>query len=482
MRIEELEPKEVWRYFQEITQIPRPSKKEEKITAYIHQFAKENNLRFVTDAIGNTVIYKPATKGKENSPVTILQSHLDMVCEKNSDVEFNFDTDPIEAYVDHGWVKARGTTLGADCGIGVAIAMAILASNKMEHPALEALFTIDEETSMSGAENLDSTILSGKYLINLDSEDEGEVFIGCAGGIDTVADFAVKETVATVRYTPLRIDIKGLQGGHSGDDINKGFANANRVLARLFFEKWNDFNIEIVNIEGGNLRNAIPREASCVFQMPGAETNKFKEVFRDYISVLRAEYAVIEPDMRIELHDQVAFSNKVFDDKFIKDVINSIVVVPNGVIDMSQDIADFVETSTNLASIKRIDNVLRVVTSQRSSVESKKQLLSQIIEELFVRYGATVFHSHDYPGWTPIPKSELLTFFCDSYKRLFDHEMAVKAIHAGLECGLILEKYPNLEMVSVGPTLKRVHSPDEKIEIETVDMFWRLIVDTLKTI
>lgn len=482
MKIVDLEPKEVWRYFQEITQIPRPSKKEEKITEYLHQFAKENNLRFVTDAIGNTIIYKAATKGKENSPVTILQSHLDMVCEKNADVAFNFDTDPIDAYVEDGWVKARGTTLGADCGIGVAIAMAILASKEMAHPALEALFTIDEETSMTGAENLDSTVLSGKYLINLDSEDEGEVFIGCAGGVDTVANFTVKERAATTGYVPFRMDVKGLQGGHSGDDINKGFANANRALARLFFEHWSGFNFELVQIEGGNLRNAIPREASCVFQVPEKEVGKLKEVFGDYASVLRAEYAVTEPDMSVELSEEVDFSHTVFEDAFIKDVITAIMVVPNGVTDMSQDIAGFVETSTNLASIKRNGDTLRVVTSQRSSVESKKQLLAQIIEELFTRYGASVAHSHGYPGWTPIPKSELLTLFCDSYKRLFGREMAVKAIHAGLECGLILEKYPNLEMVSVGPTLRRVHSPDEKIEIKTVDMFWRLMVDTLNTI
>lgn len=482
MKIEELEPQAVWRYFQEITQIPRPSKKEGKITEYLHKFAQENNLRFAIDAVGNTVIYKPATKDKETVPVTILQSHLDMVCEKNSNVEFNFDTDPIEAYVDNGWVKARGTTLGADCGVGVAIAMAVLASKTIAHPALEALFTVDEETSMTGAENLDSTILHGRYLINLDSEDEGEVFIGCAGGIDTVADFTVKEKAATVGYVPLHMEVRGLQGGHSGDDIHKGFANANRVMARLFFERWSDFHFEIVGMEGGNLRNAIPREATAVFQLPQAEVEKFKNAFQEYAAVVKREYAVSEPDMSVELFAASSFSNTVFESQFIKDVITSIMVVPNGVTDMSQDIAGFVETSTNLASIKRVDNTLKVVTSQRSSVESKKQLLAQVIEELFKRYGASVSHSHGYPGWTPIPQSELLTKFCESYKRLFGREMAVKAIHAGLECGLILEKYPNLEMVSVGPTIRRVHSPDEKIEIETVDMFWRLLVDTLNNI
>ncbi|MEG2281979.1 MAG: aminoacyl-histidine dipeptidase [Rikenellaceae bacterium] len=482
MIITDLEPKEIWRYFYEITQTPRPSKKEEKITAYIHKFATEQGLSFKTDKIGNTVIYKPATKGKEGSPITILQSHLDMVCEKNADVEFDFENDPIDAYVEDGWVKARGTTLGADCGIGVAIAMAILASKTIAHPALEALFTIDEETSMSGANNLGSSILSGKYLINLDSEDEGEIFIGCAGGIDTVASFEVKEKPATQGYIPMRIDVRGLQGGHSGDDINKGFANANRALARLFFENWNDFHFEIINIEGGNLRNAIPREAFCSFQLHRDEADRFKETFSRYVKILKSEYSITEPDMEISLSLENEFSNSVFDDKFIKDILTSIVVTPNGVTAMSPDIPNFVETSTNLASVKRVGKELHIVTSQRSSVESRKIALSKVMEELFVRYGAHVTHSHGYPGWTPITKSELLTHFCESYKKLFGRDMAVKAVHAGLECGLILEKYPDLEMVSVGPTLRRVHSPAEKIDIKTVDMFWRLMVDTLEKI
>ncbi|MBE9488432.1 MAG: aminoacyl-histidine dipeptidase, partial [Bacteroidetes bacterium] len=462
--------------------IPRPSKKEEKVIEYLINFAKNNSLQYFQDEIGNVIITKPATKGMENSPITILQSHIDMVCEKNSDVDFDFDNDPIQTFVEDGWVKAKGTTLGADCGIGVAITMAILTSKDIAHPAIEALFTVDEETGMTGANNLTAGVLKGKYLINIDSEDEGEIFVGCAGGVDTLASFSVKNEKATSFFTPLRLQIKGLQGGHSGDDINKGFANANRLLVRFFFEQWENFKFEISKFDGGNLRNAIPREAYCDFAVSSSDVEVLAKAFKEYTDTVKAENSTKEPTMELTIEPLSKSFDEILDSKLAHDIICSMVVIPNGVVAMSQDIANFVETSTNLASVKHIDDKIVVVTSQRSSVESRKNSLAQVLNQLFTRYGAEVEHSDGYPGWTPIPSSELLNRFCESYKRLFGKEIAVKAVHAGLECGLILEKYPNLEMVSVGPTIRRVHSPDEMVDIKTVDMFWELMVDTLKTL
>lgn len=481
-KITDLKPAVVWRFFDEITKIPRPSKKEGKINAYLHKFAEDRGLSYKTDEVGNTVIYKAASEGMENKPVVILQSHVDMVTEKNGDVDFDFDNDPIRAYVDGEWVKAEGTTLGADCGIGMAVALAVLDSVDIQHPAIEALFTVDEETGMTGAKYIGTSLLTGKYFINLDSEDEGEVFIGCAGGIDTLAYYEVAEERPKHGLITFRAAVRGLQGGHSGDDIHKGYANANRLLARFVFEKWNEFWMELTGFDGGNLRNAIPREAECILRVPPDQAPAFRVAFEEYSAAVKKEYEDTEPDMELTLDSIEKVPLTVWSRDTSLNIISAIVKVPNGVVSMSPSIPDFVETSTNLASVKQTGSEVVITTSQRSSVEEDKMALAAEMEKIFDRYGAKVEHSDGYPGWTPNPDSELLEIFKESYRALFGRNIAVKAIHAGLECGLILEKYPKLDMVSVGPTIRRVHSPDEKIEIATVDMFWRLMLEVLKKI
>ncbi len=475
--IKELEPSSVWGYFYEITQIPRASKKEDKILDYLIRFAKTHSLEWKQDKIGNIVIKKKATN--DSSGTVILQSHVDMVCEKNNDVVFNFDTDPIQAYIDNGWVKAKGTTLGADCGIGVAVQLAILAAEDLEHPALECLFTVDEETGLTGAFGLGDDMLTGNYLINLDSEDEGEIFIGCAGGIDTVAEFEYSEIpLPDDNMKTLKLEIKGLQGGHSGDDINRGLANSNILLARFLHSVMDKYGVLLSDIDGGNLRNAIPREAMACVAVPASHEEELKKAFFDYFQVVKAEYHVTEPDIQFNIKQSGSRQSAIAPD-IARNLINAMFVCPNGVIAMSQDIENFVETSTNLASVKIKDGRIVISTSQRSSIESKKQYVSRMVATVFRTYGANVVFSEGYPGWTPVISSPLLVVFKDIYYRLFNEQAKVKAIHAGLECGLFLKKYPQLEMISIGPTIKKVHSPGEMLNIETVDKFWRLLVNSL---
>ncbi len=475
--IKELEPSAVWEYFYEITQIPRASKKEDKILDYLIRFAKTHSLEWKQDKIGNIVIKKKATN--DSSGTVILQSHVDMVCEKNNDVVFNFDTDPIQAYIDNGWVKAKGTTLGADCGIGVAVQLAILAAEDLEHPALECLFTVDEETGLTGAFGLGDDMLTGNYLINLDSEDEGEIFIGCAGGIDTVAEFEYSEIpLPDDNMKTLKLEIKGLQGGHSGDDINRGLANSNILLARFLHSVMDKYGVLLSDIDGGNLRNAIPREAMACVAVPASHEEELKKAFFDYFQVVKAEYHVTEPDIQFNIKQSGSRQSAIAPD-IARNLINAMFVCPNGVIAMSQDIENFVETSTNLASVKIKDGRIVISTSQRSSIESKKQYVSRMVATVFRTYGANVVFSEGYPGWTPVISSPLLVVFKDIYYRLFNEQAKVKAIHAGLECGLFLKKYPQLEMISIGPTIKKVHSPGEMLNIETVDKFWRLLVNSL---
>ena len=475
--IKELEPSSVWGYFYEITQIPRASKKEDKILDYLIRFAKTHSLEWKQDKIGNIVIKKKATN--DSSGTVILQSHVDMVCEKNNDVVFNFDTDPIQAYIDNGWVKAKGTTLGADCGIGVAVQLAILAGEDLEHPALECLFTVDEETGLTGAFGLGDDMLTGNYLINLDSEDEGEIFIGCAGGIDTVAEFEYSEIpLPDDNMKTLKLEIKGLQGGHSGDDINRGLANSNILLARFLHSVMDKYGVLLSDIDGGNLRNAIPREAMACVAVPASHEEELKKAFFDYFQVVKAEYHVTEPDIQFNIKQSGSRQSAIAPD-IARNLINAMFVCPNGVIAMSQDIENFVETSTNLASVKIKDGRIVISTSQRSSIESKKQYVSRMVATVFRTYGANVVFSEGYPGWTPVISSPLLVVFKDIYYRLFNEQAKVKAIHAGLECGLFLKKYPQLEMISIGPTIKKVHSPGEMLNIETVDKFWRLLVNSL---
>ena len=454
MLIRDLQPALVWEQFEAITKVPRPSKKEERIIEFLIDFAKSHNLEYQRDKIGNVVIRKPATAGYEERETIILQSHMDMVCEKNSDVDFDFDNEPIRAVVDGEWVRAEGTTLGADCGIGMAAAMALLLDQEAEHAPIEALFTVDEETGLTGAFNLGEGMLTGKYLLNLDSEDEGEIFIGCAGGIDTLATFAISLEPAPKNYEFYRFDVSDLVGGHSGDDINKGRANSNKITARLLLEAQQAFDGRMSYFDGGNLRNAIPREAYAVVGVPSKLKDKFEARVAQFNEEIREEFHFTEPDMRLALSPMPGVS-----------------AIPG-----------LVETSTNLASVKFTDKKKVVVTtSQRSSVESAKHYAKNAVESVFALAGADVIHSDGYPGWAPNPDSKLLKVSVECYERLFGVEPKVKAVHAGLECGLFLEKYPHLEMVSFGPTLRGVHSPDERLEIATVDKFWRHLKEIVKS-
>ena len=474
--ITNLEPRIVWEQFDAITRVPRPSKKEGRIIEFLVDFARKHNLEYKKDAIGNVVMRKPATPGFENRPTVILQSHMDMVCEKNSDVEFDFDRDPIRTRIDGGWVRAEGTTLGADCGIGMAAALAVLIDPSVEHGPVEALFTVDEETGLTGAFELGEDMLTGKYLVNLDSEDEGEIFIGCAGGIDTVATFRYTMEEAPKNYAFFRVDVSDLQGGHSGDDIDKGRVNSNKTVARLLWDGMQSYELKLSWFDGGNLRNAIPREAYAIFGVPVRFKDEFIKRYKLFAADLEAEFRLREPNFKITLNEMPQV-DRVLDARTQFGLVYSLVGVPNGVIAMSFAVPGLVETSTNLASVKFVgDDRIVVTSSQRSSVESAKTYVMQMVESVFALAGADVAHSDGYPGWTPDPQSALLAKTVDAYKRLFGADPKVRAIHAGLECGLFLE------MVSFGPTLRGVHSPDERLEIATVPKFWDLLLEVLKTV
>lgn len=483
MTIKDLKPSAIWGYFYDITQIPRPSKKEEKIRAYLLDFAKKFNLQAKQDKVGNILITKPATPGKEDLPTIILQSHVDMVCEKNSDIEHDFDNDPIETIIDGDWVKANGTTLGADNGIGVAAQLAVLASDEIAHGKIEAFFTIDEETGLTGANALEKDFLTGNLLVNLDTEEEGEIYIGCAGGKGTKAYFDYKKKDIPKKYFWFRVMVKGLRGGHSGSDIDKGFGNANKILARFLKSiSGKKYDMVLSEIGGGNLHNAIPREA---FALLGVK-EKYKEDIRiklnTFLADIQNELKHTEPNLDIEL-ESVQIPSKVINKKTTEKLILTLNACPHGVIGMSHDIPGLVETSTNLASVKMLpDNQIEIVTSQRSSVESQKKYVINMVSSTFELAGAKVVHNEGYPAWQPNAESKLLKLAQREYKTLYNKDPKVKAIHAGLECGLFLEKYPNLDMISIGPDMTDVHSPDEKMKISSVGKFWNFLVKILENI
>ena len=480
-QLTKLQPEKIWYYFNEILQVPRPSKKEEKIAAYLMNFAKTHHLEAKQDEIGNVLISKPATKSFEALQTVVLQSHLDMVCEKNSDKTHNFDTDPIEARIEGEWIKANGTTLGGDDGIGIAASLAILASNDIEHGAIECLFTVDEETGLSGAFALSTDLLKGKILLNLDSEDEGEIFIGCAGGKDTVAELSYTTIPTPENNTAFIVKILGLTGGHSGDDINKGLGNANKLLNRFLWEANNKYTIHLAEINGGNLRNAIPREAYAVFTVAKDKATAVLADAKKHNEIIRFEYRSTEPELQFTI-ESIETPKNVIDNEIQSKLLNALYACPHGVISMSREIPNFVETSTNLASVKMKDNKIIVTTSQRSSVESAKEDICNMVASVFELIGAKVTQGDGYPGWTPNPNSAILEIAKKSYIKLFKKEPKVLAIHAGLECGLIGEKYPEMDMISYGPTIKGAHSPDERMKIDTVQMFWDLTLDILRNI
>lgn len=403
---------------------------------------------------------------------------MDMVCEKNKDTEHNFETDPIQTYVDGEWLRAKGTTLGADNGIGIATQLAVLASEDIEHGPIQCLFTVDEETGLTGAFALKEGFMNGDILINLDSEDEGELFIGCAGGAGTTAQFPCPMTAAPEGYFFFRVAVKGLTGGHSGDDINKNRANANKLLNRFLVQLMEKYDLRLCEIDGGNLHNAIPREAHAVCAVPMKDKESVRVDLNVYLSEVENEFAVTEPNLVMELESESPRA-EVMEQEAMKKFLLSLYAVHNGVYAMSQDIPGLVETSSNLASVKQRDGKIVVVTSQRSSILSSRKDMSQMVAAAFLLGGAEVTTGDGYPGWKPNPNSEVLQIAVESYKRLFATEPKIKAIHAGLECGLFLEKYPSLDMVSFGPTLRGVHSPDERMLIPTVDKFWRHLLDVL---
>ena len=474
----DLKPASVFHYFAEVCKVPRPSKKEEKIRAYLLDFAKEHRLEVKTDEAGNVLIKKPATPGMENLKTVILQSHIDMVCEKNGDVEHDFLNDPIETYIDGEWMKAKGTTLGADNGIGIATQLAVLAADDLQHGPLECLFTVDEETGLTGAFALKEGFMDGDILINLDSEDEGELFIGCAGGANTTAEFAYEWVDAPQNYFYFSVTIKGLTGGHSGDDINKNRANANKLLNRFLTLLQDKYDFYLCQIDGGNLHNAIPREARAICAVPMKDKENVRIDMNVFTAEIENEFSVTEPNLRTELFsDDVR--EKAIDQATVKNLLKSVYAVHNGVYAWSQDMEGLVETSSNLASIKMVDDKIKIVTSQRSSILSSRKDMSEMIRSAFELGGAVCTTGDGYPGWKPNPSSPILKVAVESYQRLFGVEPKVKAIHAGLECGLFLEKYPHLDMFSTGPTLRGVHSPDERMLIPTVDKFWKHLLDVL---
>jgi dipeptidase D len=479
--IRQLKPERLWHYFIEICKIPRPSKKEEKIAAYIRDFALKYHLECNIDEAGNVLIRKTASPGYENRQPVILQSHLDMVCEKNSDTVHDFDIDPIIPWIDGNWVKAKGTTLGADDGIGIAAALAILESNDIPHGPLEALFTSDEETGLTGAFALKADQLNGRILINLDSEDEGQLFIGCAGGKDTVATMPLETEQVPEGHIAFKISLTGLKGGHSGDDINKGLGNAVKLMNRFLWNAQDTFEIALADFNAGNLRNAIAREAFAVFTVHPDNEKALLDYAALYSTEIKAELHVTEPELAFSI-ESVPLPEAVIYDVIQSDLLDALYACPHGVIAMSREIPDFVETSTNLASVKFIDKKVVITTSQRSSVESSKKDISDMVASVFYLMQANVEHSAGYPGWKPNPDSALLRVTVDSYRRLFSQEPQVLAIHAGLECGLVGAIYPGMDMVSFGPTIKGAHSPDERLDIASTVKFWDLTLDVLKNI
>jgi dipeptidase D len=480
--LNELQPASIWRYFDDILKIPRPSKQEEKIRYYIIALAKKHHLLYKTDMAGNMLVSKAAAKGFENIQPVCLQSHLDMVCEKNSSSNHNFNTDRIEAYVDGDWIKAKETTLGADNGIGIAAQLAVLTDPQLEHGPVECLFTVDEETGLNGAKCLESDFFKSRILINLDSEDDGELFIGCAGGMNTIATLKYKSKNAAADSKGYRITVSGLLGGHSGTDIQKNRGNSLKILNEMLWEARNRFDMRLSAFNGGNLRNAIPREADAIIAVPDKYVEVFEAYFGETVKKLKAEIRLEEPDFSMTL-EKVEKPDRIMKKKPQEKLLNAVYVCPNGVISWSKIIPDLVETSTNLASIKyEPANTIHISTSQRSSVNSAKQTIANMVRSTFKLAGAKIEHSEGYPGWTPNPSSSILAITEKTYVKLFSEKPKVKAIHAGLECGLFLEKYPYLDMISFGPTILDAHSPNERLNIGTTVKFWNLLLEILKNI
>ena len=479
--LRKLEPISLWNKFADLNAVPRPSKKEERIIEFIKAFGNSLGLETFEDQIRNVIIRKPATPGMENRKSIVLQSHLDMVHQKNNDTVFDFDVQGIEMFVDNDWIKAKGTTLGADNGIGVATIMAILESDTIPHPAIEALFTIDEETGMTGALNLKANILKGSILLNLDTEQDDEIDIGCAGGIDVTAigNYQMEELPAD--YSAWRISVKGLNGGHSGMDIHKGLGNANKIMNRLLYKGFELFGLAVSEINGGSLRNAIPRESESIITLPKNKINDFNTAFEQLIKDIKFELKTTEPTLQIGLQE-VPLPDLIMNSDSQIQLINAIYSVSNGVYRMSADIDNLVETSNNLARVIVKDGKIFIACLTRSSIESSKMDLAQALEANFKMANLQVSFSGSYPGWTPNVSSPILKVLTSVYEQLHQKKPKVVACHAGLECGILGKNYPNMDMISFGPTILGAHSPDERVSISSVQKYWRFVLEILKAI
>ena len=479
--IKNLQPAEIWKNFYALTRIPRPSKKETEVIAYMKKFGEDLGLDTTVDEVGNVIIKKPATPGMEDRKTVVLQGHLDMVPQKNSDKEFNFETDPIEAQVDGEWVTANGTTLGADNGIGVAAAMAVLESGTLKHGPIEALFTIDEETGMTGAFGLKPGLLEGDILVNMDSEDEGEMYVGCAGGIDINAMKDYQEEPTPTDLKAFKVQLKGLKGGHSGMDIPLGRANANKLMFRFLMQAESDFGIRLSEAGGGDLRNAIPRESHAVVAVAADKVEAFKKFVNNYHIIYSKEFAETEPDLSFTM-DQVDLPSKVAEADEQYKLIRAVFATPHGVERMSSSMPGLVETSNNLAVVELKDGKFAARCLTRSSVDSAKEATAWKIAAIYHLVDAKVSLEGAYPGWKPNMDSPVLKTSIEVYEKKFGKTPEIKAIHAGLECGLLGGVYPQLDMISFGPTIRFPHSPDEKVNIETVDKFWKFLVALLEDV
>lgn len=477
-----LSPTAVWKHFYALTQIPRPSKNEKQCADFIVAFGKQLGLPTTVDEIGNVLICKPASKGMENAPGVILQSHLDMVPQKNESSSHNFKTDPILPFIDGEFVKAKDTTLGADNGMGVAMMMAILEDNSLAHPPLNALFTIDEETGMTGAKNIRANWVKGNILINLDTEEEGELCIGCAGGIDGLFKLSYTPQPLSENAKLYHLNIKGLKGGHSGCDIHLNRANANLLYGRLMYNLISRHDVGIVNVRGGNLRNAIPRECFSTIVVPESQIAAVGKAIDTFLQVVKAEYAVTEGGICVEFLPIEKSSEKCLDKRTASLVAQLLKTCPNGVIRMSDTLPGLVETSNNLAIVRVEEGTVEFSCLLRSSVESAKQDAVETITALFEMVGAKVEFTGGYIGWTPNANSRILGIMKKTYKDMFKKDVHVTAVHAGLECGILSMNYPHWDMVSCGPSIYNPHSPDERVEIKTVELCWKFLLETLKNI
>jgi dipeptidase D len=479
--VRQLQPQDIWNHFSDLNAVPRPSKKEEKVIQFMLDFGCEAGLETFKDEIGNVIIRKPATPGMEDHKAVTLQSHLDMVHQKNSDTEFDFNSQGIQMHIDGDWVKAVGTTLGADNGIGVATIMAILKSSDIQHPPLEALFTIDEETGMTGAMGLKGGVLQGEVLLNLDTEEDDEIDIGCAGGIDVTATRAYEEEAVASSAKSYKISIRGLQGGHSGIDIHRGFGNANKIMNRLLYMGSESMGLRIAEIDGGSLRNAIPRESFAVVVIPNDEHEKFENEFEKKARLIKKELVVQEPDLTIQM-DPITAPKKVMHRGTQALVLKSIYAAHNGVYAMSASIDGLVETSNNIARVALEQGNIKIGCLTRSSVESAKMDLAYALKSVFELGGFKVSFDGAYPGWNPNPDSAILKVLSQQYYKLFNENAHVVACHAGLECGILGQNYPDMDMISFGPTIKGAHSPEERVSITSVQKFWKFLIEILKNI